>query len=123
MAEGDKVQTSPQEDGWMANALRLSLIGHMHFRHVNPGLDAPSKMHVVIFNVPCKMDVRAMQKYSSLYIICRVSLTWREMDAGLLQSKMHGSLSFNPKWMLVCMPECRGIFCPNMYIYEHAKCM
>jgi hypothetical protein len=74
------------------------------------------QMHVAISNVRCKMDVWTMQKYSSLSIICRVSLTWGEMDAGLLQSKMHDSLSYNPKWMLVCMPGWRGIFCPNMYM-------
>jgi hypothetical protein len=49
-------------------------------------------MNVAIFNTQCKMDVRVIQKYSSLSITCCVSLTWKEMDAGLLQSKMHGSL-------------------------------
>jgi hypothetical protein len=103
-----------------SSPIRLSPMGHMHFRHANSGLDASSKMHVVISNARCKIDVWAIQKYSSLSITCCMSLTWEEMDVGLLQSKMHSSLSFYLKLILVCMLSWREVFLPQ-HTYEHAK--
>jgi hypothetical protein len=76
-------------------------------------------MNVVIFNTQCKMDVRAIQKYSSLSITCCVSLTWKEMDAACYNPKCMVLFS-NPKWMLVCIPGWRGIFL-SQHVYEHAK--
>jgi hypothetical protein len=42
----------------VALCIRLSPTGHMHFRHANPGLNAPSKMHAA--NACCDHQ-RAMQ--------------------------------------------------------------
>jgi hypothetical protein len=87
----------------------------MHFQHANLGLDAPSKLYAA--NACCDLQ-RVIQNRcpSNTKIFFSLHHMPVKMDDGVLQFKMHDYLSFNLKWMLVCMLGWRGIFYPNMYM-------